>query len=281
MGLFDRLSKKKNIQVDDFHNRINDGDNLSPRPKKIGVAFGGGGLKGTAHVGVLKVFSEYNIPIHMVAGTSIGSAVAALYASGYDWEMMHKIFMNFDIESLLKVRPSRKGLIPADGYVELIRACTKNKRIEDMDLPLKIVAVDLVSRKKILFDRGDTAIAVRASSAIPGVFTPVKMDDMLLVDGYILDNCPGSVVRDMGADVVIAIDLHAPNTSMPKNILEIVNRSMDIAAASYQVVDADLVLSPIDTFVDSLSVEVLQECFDQGEACARKHIDKILELTGG
>ena len=79
------------------------------------------------------------------------------------------------------MRPNRKGLIPADKYTDLIRTCTKGKRIEEMDIPLKIVAVDLMSRKKILFDRGDTALAVRASSAIPGVFTPVKMGDKMCI----------------------------------------------------------------------------------------------------
>lgn len=246
--------------------------------KKIGVAFGGGGLRGTAHLGVLKVFEEYGIPIDFVAGTSIGSAIAALYAVGYDWRMTKMLFDNYDIESLIKVRPSRKGLIPADGYTEMIRTCTKGKRIEEMDIPLKIVAVDLVSYKRILFDRGDTAVAVRASSAIPGVFTPVEMGEMVLVDGFVLDNCPGDVVREMGADVVIAISLHANNSSKPQNILDIVQRSLDVAATAFQKIDADIVLSPIDRHLGSLNVDAMAECFQLGEQCAREHIDEILEL---
>lgn len=260
------------------------GKSIEVRPnkerKKVGVAFGGGGLKGSAHVGVLKVLAEHQIPIDFVAGTSIGSAIAALYASGYDWQMLDMLFNEYDIESTLKVRPNRKGLIPADKYTDLIRTCSKGKRIEEMDIPLKIVAVDLIGRKKIIFDRGDTALAVRASSAIPGVFTPVKMGDMLLVDGYILDNCPGDVVRAMGADIVIAISLYTPDNSEPTNILDIVNRSLDIATSSFQEIDGDIILRPIPHPMDSLNAESIAECRRWGEECANKYIDEIIKLVG-
>ena len=251
---------------------------VEQKRKTVGVAFGGGGLRGTAHVGVLKVLTEYGVPIDMVAGTSIGSAIGALYASGYDWKMIKFLFDNFDIESLLKVRPTRAGLIPADGYTALIRTCTRRKQIEEMEIPLKIVAVDLVSYKRILFDRGDTAAAVRASSAIPGVFTPVTMGDMVLVDGFVLDNCPGDVVREMGADVVIAISLHAPDHSPPQNIVDIVNRSLDVAATAFQDIDADILLEPISHHMGSLNVNAMEECFRLGEQCAKEHIEEILEI---
>jgi NTE family protein len=251
------------------------------RRKKVGVAFGGGGLRGSAHVGVLQVLEEHHVPIDFVAGTSIGSAVAALFASGYDWRKLDFMFAKYDIESLLKVRLNRKGLIPADGYTELIRVCTGGRKIEEMEVPLKIVAVDLMSRKKIVFSSGDTAVAVRASSAIPGVFTPVKMGNMFLVDGYLLDNCPGGLVRQMGADVVIAIDLYAPDPSEPANILDIVNRSLDLAVNSYQQIDADVVLRPIQHYLATLDPQSISQCRRWGEECAREHIGEILELIGG
>jgi len=249
--------------------------------KKIGIAFGGGGLRGTAHLGVLKVLEEYGVPVHMVAGTSIGSAVAALYGAGMDWRKMKVLFDHYDVESMIKVRPGKMGLVPADGYTELIRICTKGKKIEELDLPVKIVAVDLMSYSRVLFDEGDTAIAVRASSAIPGVFTPVEMGDMVLVDGFVLDNCPGDVVRDMGADVVLAISLHANNYNQPQNILDVVQRSLDVAATAYQTIDADLILEPIDRHMGSLNVNAMEECFMLGERCARAHIDQILQLIEG
>ena len=244
----------------------------------IGVAFGGGALKGTAHIGVLKVLAEYGIPIDMVAGTSIGSAIAAMYASGMDWQQMHQAFFTSDIDSLVKVRPSRMGMIPADGYQAMVRAITGGRRLEDMSIPCGIVAVDLVSRKKIVFQRGDTGLAVRASSAIPGIFTPVLLNGMVLVDGYVLDNCPGDVLREMGADIVIAIDLAYPDSSTPSNMLDIVSRSLSISAAEFQVIDADIILQPIDDHKKFLDKQALQECYELGEACAREHIEEILSL---
>ena len=256
----------------------------STKPK-IGIAFGGGGFKGTAHIGVLKVLDEYGIKADMVAGTSIGSAVAALYASGYTWQMMEQLFTKFDLESFIKVRPSRQGLIPATGYTELIHTCVKGKRIEDMDIPLKIVAVDLVSWQKVVFDKGETALAVRASSSIPGVLTPVKMGNMLLADGYILDNCPCGIVREMGADIVIGICLFSPNHAEPQNMVEVINRSLDIATAANLRVDADWKLFPIPHYIESMSTKALFECMQWGEEAARAKIDELLELiaekTGG
>lgn len=249
-----------------------------PRKPTIGLALGGGGFKGGAHIGVLKVLDEYGIKADMVAGTSIGSAVAALYASGYTWQMMEKLFTNFDLDSLIKVRPSRKGLVPAEGYTELIHTCVKGKKIEEMDIPLRIVAVDLVSWKKVVFERGETAPAVRASSAIPGVFTPVKMGDMLLVDGFILDNCPTSVVRAMQPDIVLAVSLFAPNHNEPQNMVEIINRSIDVATAANIRLDADWLVKPIAQPVDSMSSKIIAECLELGEKAARAQIDDLLAI---
>lgn len=249
-----------------------------PRPAKLGIAFGGGGFKGGAHVGVLKVLDEYGIKPDFVAGTSIGAAVAALLASGYTWQMMETVLCQFDLDSFMKVRPSRKGLIPADRYTELIHTCVKGKRIEEMDIPLKIVAVDLVSWKKVVFDRGETATAVRASSAIPGVLTPVKMGEMLLADGYLLDSCPDGVVREMGADVVIAISLFAPNHSEPQNMVEVINRAIDISTAANIRIEADWCLNPIPHHLDGLSAKIIPQCIELGEQAARERIDELLGL---
>lgn len=252
---------------------------LPPLKKaKLGIAFGGGGFKGGAHVGVLKVLDEYGIKPDMVAGTSIGAAVAALLASGYTWRMMETLLCQFDLDAMVKVRPSRSGLIPATAYTELIHTCVKGKRIEEMDIPLKIVAVDLVSWKKVVFDKGETAPAVRASSAIPGVFTPVKMGSMLLADGYLLDVCPTSVVRDMGADIVCAISLFSPNYSAPQNMVEIINRSINIATAANRHIEADWLLEPIPHYLDALSSKIVSQCIELGEQAARANIQSLLDL---
>jgi NTE family protein len=214
----------------------------------------------------------------MVAGTSIGSAVAALFASGYTWQMMETLLCQFDLDAMLKVRPSRSGLIPATAYAELIHTCVKGKKIEEMDIPLRIVAVDLVSWKKVVFDKGETALAVRASSAIPGVFTPVKMGDMLLADGYLLDVCPTGVVREMGADIVLAISLFSPNRNAPQNMVEIISRAMDIATAASRHIEADWLLEPIPHYLDGLNSKIVPQCIELGEQAARANIQSLLDL---
>ncbi|MCL1975790.1 MAG: patatin-like phospholipase family protein [Firmicutes bacterium] len=251
---------------------------ILPKKAKLGIAFGGGGFKGAAHVGVLKVLSEYNIKPDMVAGTSVGAAVAALLASGYTWQMMQTLLNQFDLDAMMKIRPNKNGLIPAKAYTELIHTCVKGKKIEEMDIPLKIVAVDLVSWKKVIFDKGETALAVRASSAIPGVFTPVKMGDMLLADGYLLDVCPTRVVREMGADIVLAISLFSPNYSTPQNMLEIINRAIDIATAANRCVDADWLVEPIPHHLNSLNSKIIPQCIELGEQAARAKIASLLDL---
>jgi NTE family protein len=250
----------------------------APKKPKIGIAFGGGGFKGGAHVGVLKVLDEYGIKPDMVAGTSIGAAVAALVASGYNWRMLETLLCQFDLDAMMKVRPKRSGLIPATGYTEMIHTCVKGKKIEEMDIPLRIVAVDLVSWKKVVFDKGETAPAVRASSAIPGVFTPVKMGDMLLADGYLLDVCPTQVLRDMGADIVLAISLFSPNYSTPQNMVEIINRAVDIATAANRRIEADWLLEPIPHYLNSLSSKIVAQCMELGERAARANIQTLLNL---
>ena len=273
MPLFDKLFKPRKLV------EINLPDNGQVKQQaKLGIAFGGGGFKGAAHVGVLKVLGEYGIKPDMVAGTSIGSAVAALYASGYTWQMMETLLCQFDLDAMMKVRPSKSGLIPATGYTELIHTCVKGKKIEEMDIPLKIVAVDLVSWKKVVFDKGDTATAVRASSALPGVFTPVKMGDMLLADGYLLDICPVTVVREMGADIVLAVSLFSPNYSVPKNMVEIISRAIDIATSANKNVDADWLIEPITSYVSSLDTKIIPQCIELGEQAARNSIESLLAL---
>ena len=248
------------------------------RPK-IGIAFGGGGIRGAAHIGVLQVLEEYNIPVDMVCGTSFGAFIAALVASGFDWRKIDLLFKEIDIDNVLKVRPRRLGLIPADQYKEIVSICTHEGKIEDTKIPLKIIAVDLVSRQKVVLDHGDIASAVRASSAVPGVFTPEIIGDMMLVDGYLLDNVPTDEVRRMGADIVIGISLKCPDTSsLPKTMVDVIMRSMDIMADNKQTVEADWILEPINKPVSFLDKKSVNDCREMGVMTARENIGSLLSL---
>ena len=214
------------------------------RRPKIGIAFAGGGARGGAHVGVLKVLEELHVPVDYVAGTSIGSIVAALYASGMSPDEMDKVLASTDWDDALKDDQPRKdqpyrqkeddqlylikaelgfhkgklvlpqGLVQGQKLNYLLRRLTlPASNVRDFDklrIPFRCVATDIVTGAKVVLGKGDLAKAVRASMAIPGFFTPVEWDGKLLTDGGTVDNMPVDVVRAMGADVVIAIDISTP-----------------------------------------------------------------------
>jgi len=178
--------------------------------KKIGLALGSGSARGWAHIGVIKALAETGIKIDYVAGTSIGAVVGAFYASGriaaledaalqIDWR---KIVFFLDA-----VYP-KSGLIEGKKVAEFIRTSVKEKNIEDLSLPFCAVSTDLASGNEVIIRNGDIIEAVRASISVPGIFTPVTKDNTILVDGALINPVPVSVVRQMGADLVIAVDLN-------------------------------------------------------------------------
>ncbi len=252
---------------------------------KIGFAFGGGGVRGFAHVGAIRVFVEAGIKADFAAGTSAGALVASLYACGYTGKMMEDIIRNINFSHLVRLKFSRLGMVQGDEYTEFIRLCTKNKNIEDANIPLRLVAVDLYTGEKVILDKGNIAIGVRASSSIPGVFTPVKYNGMMLTDGGMLDACPDTIVRDMGADIVIAINLRAGGRQEPKNIVDVLTRSIEIVSNKQILTAADVVLEPIsipfDSPIGALDFKKGQEYLQMGEAIAREKIGEIQELIAG
>ncbi|KMK77100.1 patatin-like phospholipase family protein [Alkalihalobacillus pseudalcaliphilus] len=180
---------------------------MAKQRPKIGIAFGAGGVRGFAHVGVLKVLKAHNVPIDYVAGSSMGALVAGLYGVGQTPEAMEKFAKLFKRKYYLDYIVPKMGFVKGDKVLELIRILTKRKRIEDLQIPVAIIAADLLSGNKVVFREGDLAEAVRASISIPGIFVPVSYQDQLLVDGGVLERVPTSVVKEMGADIIIGIDV--------------------------------------------------------------------------
>ncbi len=172
------------------------GAQTQPTRPKIGLVLGGGGAKGAAEVGVLKVIEEMDIPIDYIAGTSIGAILGGLYATGYKAEQLDSLF--------------RSGLWMTDNVLALLDRLTETDEWVDFDelpIPFRCVAVDFDSQEEVVFRNGNLASAMRASMAIPGVYKPVLRDGKTLVDGGMANNLPVDVVKDMGADIVIAVDL--------------------------------------------------------------------------
>lgn len=177
--------------------------------ESIGLALGGGAFRGWAHVGVLEVLDEAGIKPKFIAGTSIGALVGAVYASA-GMEGVRNVAKTFDTKrlfGLVDLVMPRTGLLDGRRLEEFVRANVSEQLIEDLPIPYSAVATDISTALEVILDSGDVAQAVRASVSVPGLFTPVQVDDMTLVDGGLLNPVPASVTRQMGADYVIAVDI--------------------------------------------------------------------------
>jgi len=244
----------------------------------LGLALGGGSIRGFAHVGVLEVLEENNIRPDYIAGTSIGSAIGAMYACGQSARKLAQVLPYLNLKTVVPVRPRRQGFVDGKDYREMVELLTYHRNIEQTDIPYRAVAVDLISGQKVVLDQGPIGKAVQASSAVPGVFMPVSWGEWLLADGFLLDNVPTGVVRDMGADVVIGVDIRHISCSMPKNIMENMYRALDIATGAQTVEEADLVINPITEPVSGFDLTKAELCLEMGRQAGQKMVGRILEL---
>ncbi|WP_026035394.1 patatin-like phospholipase family protein [Cupriavidus sp. BIS7] len=189
----------------------------TPRPIRIGLALGGGAARGFAHIGVIKALEAQGIHPDIVTGTSAGSVVAALYASGMDGFTLNKLALTMDEATIadwaLPFGTRFGGWLKGEALQNYVNRLVKNRPIEAMKLPLGIVATDLKSGDRILFRRGNTGQAVRASSSVPGVFQPVSIGGHDYVDGGLVEPVPVDSAREMGADFVIAVNISADPAS--------------------------------------------------------------------
>lgn len=219
-----------------------------PKPPRLGLALGGGAARGFAHIGVIQALEESGIRPDLVVGTSAGSLVAALYASGKSGTELAALADSMDETAFADWSYPTRGLIRGEALARYVREHTGGRTIEQMRLPLGIVATDLDSGQAILFQRGDPGAAVRASSAVPAVFQPVKIGTREYVDGGLVAPVPVRFARQMGAEVVIAVDISAapegnPTSDAMRMLLQtfaIMGRSIN----SLELRDADVVLRP-------------------------------------
>jgi NTE family protein len=223
-----------------------------PRPPKVGLALGGGAARGFAHIGVIQVLEEAGIQVDLVVGTSAGSVVATLYASGSGGVAggvaLGKLADGMDESTLTDWAFPGRGLIRGEALAKYIRDNIGGKSIEQMRIPLGIVATDLDTGAPILFRRGDPGVAVRASSAVPAVFQPVRIGTREYVDGGLVSPVPVRFAREMGAEVVIAVDITAvPDGNATGDAMRMLLQTFSIMGRSinhFELRDADVVLTP-------------------------------------
>ena len=252
--------------------------------KKVGLALGGGAARGIAHVGVIKVLEEHGIVANYVAGTSAGSLIGALYCSGYTWQQIRDIVADVNWGDL--VQPalfSSKGLVNPSKLEKLLDRLISNKTFEELEIPLNVVSVDLLTGELYLFHEGSVARAVRASSSIPGMFSPLEWNGRVLVDGGVKNNVPADIVRDMGADIIIAVDVNANaiKPEGPENVFDVMMYSMRIMLDDEQRIEenADFLIRPNLEGYSYYNLKNAEALIDLGEAAAREQIGKIVSAV--
>jgi len=220
-------------------------------PPRIGLALGGGAARGFAHVGVIQVLEEAGIRPDMVAGTSAGSLVASIYASGKTGSQLQRVAETMEEATIADwtLPLFNRGVLRGDALARYVNGQVGSRLIEDMQMPLGIVATDLNSGRDMLFQRGDTGTAVRASSAVPGVFQPVKISGRDYVDGGLVSPVPVRAARKMGAELVIAVDISSPpDGNLSNGTLDVLLQTFSIMSLSintFELRDADVLVRPV------------------------------------
>lgn len=281
----------------------------------IGIAFSGGGAKGSAHIGVLRVLEEMRVPVDFAAGASMGSVIGGLYATGMSVDELEQVILAVDWADALTDKPSREqlsfrrkdddlrylpdieagigrgglklptGLRAGQKLNYLLRRFTLPVRtvrdFNQLPVPFRAVATDIVTGQAVVLDRGDFALALRASMAIPTAFSAVEIDGRLLVDGGITNNVPVDVVRAMGADVVIAIDIGTPligASEVGRSYLKILGQTLGLITRNNmapQLAAADLVITPPVGEYGTLEFAKVREIIAAGDAEARRNLDAL------
>lgn len=246
---------------------------------KIGLALGSGGARGFAHLGVIKALTDAGIPIHLIAGSSMGALVASFYGAGIDMDRLYKLSTAFKRKYFLDFTVPKMGFISGKKVKEFIKVFTHGKNIEELSIPIGIVATDLLTGEKVVFQTGSVADAVRASISIPGIFVPEKYNGRILVDGGVSDRVPVSVAKEMGADIVIAVDVsRVKRNAEITSIYDVIMQSIDIMQAEIinnrEIAASAMIRPPVEIY-SSRAFTNIDEIINLGEEEAKKHIKQI------
>ena len=242
------------------------------KPLKIGLALGGGAARGFAHVGVIAVLEEAGIKPQLVVGTSAGSLVAALYASGKTSAQLQQTAMTMEEVAITDwmLPIIGRGMFRGDALAKYVNELVAGRLMENMAIPLGIVATDLGNGNAVLFQKGDTGTAVRASSAVPAVFQPVKINGREYVDGGLVSPVPVRFARQMGADLVIAVDISNPPEANPADgTLQILLQTFAIMGKSindFELKAADVVVRPSQAGLKSADFSARKQAIEAGRA---------------
>ena len=244
-------------------------DMVIPAKPTIALVLGGGAAKGFAHVGVIKALESHDIEPDMVVGTSAGSVVAALFAAGYNGFDLQRISLSMDEDTVRDWILPNRGFIRGDALQKFINDAVQRRYIQSLNRKLAIVATDLQTGEPMVFQSGDTGLAVRASSSVPGIFQPVKIGTHEYVDGGLVSPVPVKTARNLGADIVIAVNIsNVPQQSKLGDTIDILLQTFTIMGnviANEELPAADVVISPDISELKSTSFDSRNIAIIEGE----------------
>ena len=258
---------------------------LFKRKIKVGVAFGGGGAKGMAHIGVIKAFEEYGLDFEYVAGTSVGSIMGAAYASGMKSSEILKIAKSMKTSD---IRTSKVFFVPSktEGIESMMRNNFGDINIENLKKPFSAVAVDIKSTKELCISKGNLAKAVAGSCCVPGIFQPVQFDNYLLCDGGLQNNIPANIPRFFDCDYVIAVDCNSTRTygTESSKTLDVIACALRILMKSNSIkgyLNADLTIACDTKKFKSTELEGIDEMVEIGYRNAIDVMPEIMKIFAG
>ena len=251
---------------------------------KIGLALGGGAARGFAHIGVIKMLESHGIVPDYVVGTSAGAVVGSLYAGGYDAFAMQKIAVQLDEKIFADWTLGGRGLLKGEALQDFINQHLNKRPLEKLNKPFATVATDLNSGERVVFRTGDTGMAVRASAAVPGVFQPTQFRGRSFVDGGLTSPVPVQAAREMGADIVIAVDISDRPEGQPVDSLAAIlwqtTTIMGGIIGANELKGADIVIRPKLRYVKSWDFTARHDAMLEGEKAALAALPNIKQKLG-
>ncbi len=254
---------------------------------KVGLVLGGGAIRGLAHIGVIKVFKKHQIPIDFIAGTSMGGAIGGLVAAGIDIEEIEEFILNTPSYRFVDIGILKRGIFAGNKIYAMLIHFLEHKglgdiRIEDLKIPFRTVSVDLIKGDVFVFEEGSLVLAIRATTSVPGIFSPVHYQGKVLVDGGVLNNLPADLLRTAGMDAILAVDVEREHEEQePRNLLEVVYRSFTIMTTVQRrgnLKFADVVFRPEVGHIFAFDIGRIRECILAGEREAQNKIHEVISL---
>ena len=254
---------------------------VAPKSVRIGLALGGGAARGFAHIGVIKVLEAQGLAPDIVVGTSAGAVVGALYASGSSGFDLQKIAFKLEESKISDWSMPDRGVFKGEALQQFVNNAVAQRSIENLKKPFGVVATDLRSGEGILFRTGNTGMAVRASATVPGVFQPVSISGHEYVDGGLSSLIPVRSARQMGANVVIAVDISArPDNRTVRGTLDILLQTFTIMGqnlARFELKEADVVIRPQVGGIGPTDFQARHDSILEGEKAAQAALPQIRE----